>query len=83
VAKREEIIQWTPDMPVLWTVEPCVDGRYAYLTLRDAKGRLVTIPGSTGPWNEAYVHMNRMNCQMLADYLNKLVNENTKLRENL
>lgn len=72
MAKQPEIVPWSEDLDVTWTVEPCVDGRYAFLTLRTAKGLLVTIPHSTPPWNDAHVHMNRVNAEMLAAYLNRL-----------
>lgn len=74
MAKQPEIVPWSEDLGVTWTVEQCIDGRYAYLTLRDTKGRLVRIPGTHEEFaSEAYIHMNRIQCQMLANYLNSLI----------
>lgn len=43
-----------------WDVEPCIDNRFAFLTYRDDRGRLLQIPNTKEPWNDAYIHMSRV-----------------------
>lgn len=66
-----------------WDVEPDNDPRFAFLTYRDDRGRLLQIPETHEPWNDAYVHMARQSAIHLKTYIEFIVNENERLKRAL